>query len=60
MYRILRNVDGIDEQYDIAGTKEGADAIVKFKNKFPEKHQLKNSPAIISPSFLKDHLGLLG
>ena len=37
MYRILRNVDGIDEQYNIAGTKEGADAIVKFKNKTAPK-----------------------
>ena len=37
MYRILRSIDGIDEQYDIADTKEGADAIVKFKNKTAPK-----------------------
>lgn len=37
MYRILRRVDGISEQYDIAGTKQGADAIVKFKNKTAPK-----------------------
>ena len=37
MYRILRKIDGIDEQYDIAGTKHGADAIVKFKNKTAPK-----------------------
>ena len=37
MYRILRSVDGISEQYDIAGTEEGAKAIVKFKNKTAPK-----------------------
>ena len=37
MYRIFRNIDGISEQYDIAGTKQGADAIVKFKNKTAPK-----------------------
>lgn len=57
--------DGIDEliTYFVNGkpiNEEDRKLIVKFKNKFPEKHQLKNSPAIISPSFLKDHLGLLG
>ena len=37
MYRILRSIDGIDEQYDVAGTEEGANAIVKFKNKTAPK-----------------------
>ena len=37
MDKILRNVDAIDEEQDIAGTKEGADAIVKFKNKTAPK-----------------------
>ena len=37
MYRILRNIDGISEQYDIAGTEHGANAIVKFKNKTAPK-----------------------
>ena len=37
MYRILRKIDGISEQYDIVGTEQGADAIVKFKNRTAPK-----------------------
>ena len=37
MYRILRKIDGISEQYDIAGTEQGANAIVKFKNRTAPK-----------------------
>ena len=37
MYRILRSVDGISEQYDIAGTEQCANAIVKFKNRTAPK-----------------------